>query len=184
MFSFTICTAAISCALTLAQLPFLFGCIPQCVTCAAKMAFVMQNFIFKGFLFIGLGVVSCHLTSTPSTRVGARVAPHCTTQHVSSISPPPQGWGAMYRLASDAKCAAWILTWSIVLCFSGVLYIVAYAKGERFDEEDNSAKSMGVDTDKIKKDASDAAAKKAVQTARENPEAARSMAQKAASGII
>ena len=90
----------------------------------------------------------------------------------------------MYNLASAAKCASWILTWSIVLCFSGVLYIVAHIKGERFDEEDKSAKSMGVDTDKMKKDAADAAAKKAVQTARENPEAARSMATKAATGII
>jgi hypothetical protein len=90
----------------------------------------------------------------------------------------------MYNLASDAKCASWIITWSIVLCFSGVLYVVAHFKGERFDEEDNSAKSMGIDTDKMKKDASDKAAKKAIQTAKENPEQARNLAAKAATGII
>jgi hypothetical protein len=90
----------------------------------------------------------------------------------------------MYNIASQAKCASWIITWSIVLCFSGILYIIAHVKGERFDEEDKSAKSMGVDTDKMKKDATDAAAKKAIQTAKENPEQARNLAAKAASGII
>jgi hypothetical protein len=90
----------------------------------------------------------------------------------------------MYNLASAAKCASWIITWSIVLCFAGVLYVVAHFKGERFDEEDNSAKSMGIDTDKMKKDASDKAAKKAIQTAKENPEQARNLAAKAATGII
>ncbi len=43
---------------TRAQLPFLFGCIPQCVVCADKMGFIMQNFICKGIMFLGLGVVS------------------------------------------------------------------------------------------------------------------------------
>jgi hypothetical protein len=95
-----------------------------------------------------------------------------------------QGWGAMYNLAPAAKCAAWIVTWSICLCFSGVLYVIAHFKGERFDEEDKSAKSMGVDTDKMKKDATDAAARKAIQTAKENPEQARNYAAQAASGII
>ena len=95
-----------------------------------------------------------------------------------------QGWGAMYNLAPAAKCAAWIITWSICLCLSGVLYIIAHVKGERFDEEDKSAKSMGVDTDKMKKDATDAAARKAIQTAKENPEQARHYASQAASGII
>ena len=54
-------------SLTRAQLPFLFGCIPACVVCADKMGFVMQNFIVKGFLFIGLGIVSHSLKI--STRV-------------------------------------------------------------------------------------------------------------------
>ncbi len=47
------------------QLPFLFGCIPQCVTCADKMKFVMQNFILKGILFMGLGVVSGLFPQSP-----------------------------------------------------------------------------------------------------------------------
>jgi hypothetical protein len=72
----------------------------------------------------------------------------------------------------------------IFVTFEQVLYVFAHIKGERFDEEDNSAKSMGIDTDKMKKDASDKAAKKAIQTARENPEQARNLAAKAATGII
>jgi hypothetical protein len=103
---------------------------------------------------------------------------------VINVEPLSQGWGFMFNLAPAARCAAWIITWSIVLCFSGVLYFAAYFKGERFDEEDNSAKSMGVDTDKMKKDASDAAVKKAIKTAKENPEQARNLAAKAATGII
>jgi hypothetical protein len=47
------------------QLPFLFGCIPQCVTCADKMKVVMQNFILKGILFMGLGVVSGLFPQSP-----------------------------------------------------------------------------------------------------------------------
>ena len=90
----------------------------------------------------------------------------------------------MYNIAPQAKCSSWILTWSICLCFSGVLYLVAFFKGERFDEEDKSAKSMGVDTDKMKKDATDAAAKRAIQHAKENPEQVRNLASQAASGII
>jgi hypothetical protein len=43
---------------------------------------------------------------------------------------------------------------------------------------------MGVDTDKMKKDAGDAATKRAIQAARENPEQARNLAAKAATGII
>ena len=90
----------------------------------------------------------------------------------------------MYHITDVPKCAAWIIVWSIVLVFSGVLYIGSFIKGERFDEEDNSAKSMGVDTDKMKKDAGDAATKRAIQAARENPEQARNLAAKAATGII
>ena len=47
------------CPFTCVQLPFLFGCIPACVACADKMGFIMQNFIFKGTMFIGLSVVRC-----------------------------------------------------------------------------------------------------------------------------
>jgi hypothetical protein len=54
------------------QVPFMCGCVPVCVTFAQKMAFIMQNFILKGFLFIGVGVVSSalHNTSNPHTLIG------------------------------------------------------------------------------------------------------------------
>ena len=106
----------------------------------------------------------------------------CTTLPLQQSAPPGLSRGASYCALLEYATPPFFQC--IFVTFEQVLYVFAHIKGERFDEEDNSAKSMGIDTDKMKKDASDKAAKKAIQTARENPEQARNLAAKAATGII